>query len=211
MSATHVRLAVLTLAGLATGALTALAILPQARERLLPRANVTPNFTATPGQALIGGPFVLTDHTGKQTTDRDFRGRTMLVLFGYTASPDISPAALQVLSAALDKLGPQAARFVPVLITVDPENDTPERLKRYVRSFDSRLVGLTGSPAEITQVLKAYRIRRVPRREDTSSPAGYTIGHPALIYVMDPEGRFRTLLNFALGVDAIAASLAKLL
>jgi protein SCO1/2 len=192
MTAAHVRLAIVTLAGLIAGALTALAVLPHARERLLPGAIVK-----TSGRALVGGPFGLTDHNGRHVTDADFHGRLMLVVFGSTASPDVAPAALQVVSSALDRLGPQAAHFAPILITMDPRTDTPERLKPYVARFHPRLVGLTGTPAEIARVLAAYR---VPDQVDP----------PPLIYVMDADGAFRTALNFAAGADAVAAALAKL-
>lgn len=209
MTAARIRLAILAVAGFAAGALAAFAVLPQARERLLP--NPAP-AVKTSGRALIGGPFALTDHDGRRITDAAFRGRIMLVVFGATSSPDVVPSALQVLSAALDKLGPRAARFVPVLIAVAPESDTPERLKAYVARFHPRLVGLTGTPAEIAQVLAAYRIRGVRRAEDSRAPAGDA---PApsptpLIYVMDADGGFRTVLNFAAGADAIAASLARM-
>jgi protein SCO1 len=204
MTATHIRLVILVLTGLATGALTALAVLPQARERLLPRPAIQSSGQAsgqTTGRALIGGPFALTDQDGRRVTDASFRGRIMLIVFGSASSPDIVPAALQVVSAALDRLGPQAAQFVPVLVTVDPENDTPERLKPYVARFHPRLVALTGTPAEIAQVLAAYRIGGVRTGDDP----------PALIYVMDADGGFRTVLNFAAGADVIATSLARML
>jgi protein SCO1/2 len=206
MTAGLVRIAVLALAGLAAGALAAVAVLPEARERLFPGSTVR-----TTGQALIGGPFALTDHTGRRVTDPQFRGRTLLVLFGHTSSADMTPSALQVLSAALDRLGPKAARFAPVLITVDPEHDTPARLATYVARFHPRLVGLTGTPAEVARVLEAYRIRSVRKRDDPQSPGGYTVDHPARIYVMDGQGRFRTLLNPTAGVDAVAAGLKSLL
>jgi protein SCO1/2 len=199
MTAAHTRLTVLALVGLAVGALTAVAVLPQARERLFRGAAVK-----TAGRALIGGPFVLIDHNGSRVTDADFRGRIMLVVFGAASSPDAVPSALQVVSAALDKLGPQAARFAPVLVTVDPENDTPDRLKPYVARFHPRLVGLTGGRAQIAQVLDAYRIRGVRATRDA-------VDRPPLIYVMDADGNFRTVLNFAAGADAIAGSLAKML
>src|SRR5262249_40569183 len=106
MNFTHVRLGILILAGLVAGAMTALAVSPQARQRLFPNSHVT-----TSGEAQIGAPFALTDHTGRRVTDADFRGRIMLILFGSTASPDATPSALQVVAAALDKLGPRADRF----------------------------------------------------------------------------------------------------
>jgi protein SCO1/2 len=200
MTAAHIRLAILALAGLAVGALTAIAVLPQARERLFSGPAVKVH-----GRALIGGPFALIDHNGRRVTDADFRGRIMLVVFGATSSADVVPSALQVLSAALDRLGAQAARFAPVLITVDPESDTPERLKAYVARFHPRLVGLTGTPAEVAQVLAAYRIRGTRKMEE---PEGVAV--PPLIYVMNGDGSFRTALSFTAGTDAIAASLARM-
>ena len=116
--------------------LAAFALFPAARERLLPSINVR-----SMGQALVGGPFTLTDHTGKRVTDRDFRGKFLLVFFGFTNCPDVCPTALQVMAAALDKLGPKAERIVPVLDQVDPERDTPAQLASYVASFHPRLVG----------------------------------------------------------------------
>jgi protein SCO1/2 len=199
MTAAHIRLTVLALVGLVAGALTAVAVLPQVRERLLRGPAVK-----TAGRALVGGPFVLIDHNGRRVADTDFRGRIMVIIFGATSSPDAVPAALQVVSAALDKLGPQAGRFAPVLVTIDPENDTPDRLKPYVARFHPRLVGLTGTRTQIAGVLDAYRIRGV-------RATGGAVDRPPLIYVMDADGSFRTVLNFAAGADAIAASLARML
>lgn len=203
--ATRLRLVLFVVAGLFVGAAAALAILPQARERLLPAANVK-----VMGQALIGGPFALTDHTGKRVTDQDFRGRYMLVFFGFTFCPDVCPTALQVISAALDKLGPSAERFVPVLISVDPERDTPAQLALYVQSFHPRLAGLTGTPAEIEAAVKAYRVY-VKKVADAKSTAGYTVDHSSIIYVMGPDGAYRTHFLHTTNVDAMADRLAKLL
>ena len=120
----------------------------------------------------------------------------MLVFFGFTYCPDVCPTALQVMAAALDKLGPKAERITPVLITVDPERDTPAQLASYVKSFHPRLVGLTGTPAEIDAVAKAYRVyvKKVP---DPKSTAGYTIDHSSIIYVMGPDGAYRTHFTHA--------------
>ncbi len=206
MSLAHIRLAVLALAGLVAGALTALAVLPQARERLMPNRQVK-----VWGQALIGGPFSLVDHTGKRVTDTDFRGRTMLIVFGSTASPDSTASSLQVLMAALDKLGAKAERAVPILITVDPEHDTPASLKRFIERFNPRLIGLTGTTAEIDAVLSAYRVHAIGKGDASTSAAGTAIDSPSLIYVMGPDGRYRGHLSFTAGVDAVATSLAGML
>jgi cytochrome oxidase Cu insertion factor (SCO1/SenC/PrrC family) len=206
MTLAAVRLTVLALAGFAAGAMAALAMLPQARERLLPAASVRVS-----GEARIGGPFVLTDQNGRRVTDADFRGRIMLVVFGSTSAPDVTAPSLQVISAALARLGPKADSVVPVLIAVDPEHDTPERLKRYIAAFHPRLVGLTGTPSQIAGVLAAYRVAGVRTRGEQASPAGYGLEAPSLIYVMGPDGRYRSHLSFAAGVDAVAKSVAHML
>lgn len=205
MIANRLTLVLVVLTGLVVGAVAALAVFPEARARLMPSAGVK-----VMGQALIGGPFTLTDHTGKRVTDQDFRGRNMLVFFGFTLCPDVCPSALQVVSAALDKLGPKADRFVPVLISVDPEHDTPAQLASYVQSFHPRLVGLTGTPAETEAVVKAYRVY-VRKVSDPKSTAGYTIDHTSLIYVMGPDGAYRTHFTHTTNADAMAERLAKLL
>lgn len=205
MRAARLQLAIVVVAGLVVGAVAALALLPQARERLLPAAGMR-----SVGQALIGGPFTLTDHKGRRVTDRDFRGRYMLIYFGFTFCPDVCPSALQVMSEALNKLGPKADRFVPIFISVDPERDTPSQLASYVESFHPRLMGLTGTPEEIDAVVKAYRVyvRKVP---DPKSTAGYTFDHTSLIYVMGPDGSYRTHFAHTTDADTMAERLARLL
>ena len=199
------RLALYIFAGFWFGALAAFTLFPAARERLLPSINVR-----SAGQALVGGPFTLIDHTGKRVTDQDFRGKFLLVFFGFTNCPDVCPTALQVMAAALDKLGPNAARITPVLISVDPAHDTPAVLATYVASFHPRLVGLTGSQAEIDAVAKAYRVyvKKVP---DPKSTAGYTIDHSSIIYVMGPDGAYRSHFTHATSPEVMAERLSGLL
>jgi cytochrome oxidase Cu insertion factor (SCO1/SenC/PrrC family) len=205
VSIAKVRLALYILAGFALGAVVALTAFPAARQRLLSPLKIT-----TVGQALVGGPFALTDQTGKRVTDRDFRGKFMLVYFGFTFCPDVCPTALQVMAAALDKLGPQADRITPVLITVDPERDTPAQLALYVKSFHPRLVGLTGTAQEIDAAARAYRVyvKKVP---DPKSTAGYTMDHSSIIYVIGPDGKYRTHFTHAASPDAMAERLAGML
>ncbi len=205
MTASRLRLALYIFTGFVVGGLIALAVLPEARARLFPGATLK-----TMGQALVGGPFTLTDHTGRRVTDQDFRGRFMIVFFGFTFCPDVCPTALQVMAAALDKIGSKAEQITPVLITVDPERDTPEQMAMYVKSFHPRLVGLTGAPDEIAAVAKAYRayFKRVP---DPKSSGGYTMDHSAIIYVMGPDGAFRTHFTYTVDANAMAERLTKLL
>ena len=206
MTGSRLRLVLVLLAGFAFGAAAAVALIPQVRDKIMPAAGVK-----TFGQALVGGPFTLTDHTGKRVTDQDFRGKFMLVFFGFTYCPDVCPTALQVMAAALDKLGPKAAdRIVPLFITIDPERDTPAQMATYVKSFHPRLIGLTGTQAQIDAVTKEYRVyaKKVP---DPKSTAGYTMDHSAIMYVMSPDGTYRTHFTHATNVEALAGQLAKLL
>ena len=115
----HTKIIVSVVLGVLLGAVAAIAVFPEAREKFLPQSQ-----TQTSGKALIGGPFTLTDASGKTVTDADYRGRYMLVFFGFTGCPDICPAGLQLISAALDKVGAKADKVAPIFISVDPARDT---------------------------------------------------------------------------------------
>ena len=197
------RLAAVALAAMIIGGLVALAVLPGPREQV---SNVLPST----GRALVGGPFTLVDHTGKTVTDQDFRGRFMLVYFGFTHCPDVCPSGLQVMAAALDKLGAKAEQVTPILMTVDPDRDTPEQLASYVPSFHPRLVGLTGTPEQVAAALKAYRVY-AKKVEDPKSAAGFTFDHTSLIYLMDRNGEYVAHFTHATSVDRIAERLEKVL
>ena len=149
----------------------------------------------TTGKALIGGPFTLVDQYGKTVTDQDFRGRYMLVFFGFTHCPDICPAELQVMSASLDELGPKAEQVVPIFITLDPERDTPAAMGAFVKNFGSRFVGLTGSPEAIAAAADAYRVAYAQVQEDTSKP-DYSIDHSGLVYLMGKDGEYITQFTY---------------
>ena len=160
------------------------------------------------GTALVGGPFSLVGTDGKPVTDRDFRGRYMLIFFGFTHCPDICPAELQVIAQALEQLGDKAKNVVPIFITLDPERDTPEAMGSYVKSFGPNFVGLTGSPEAIAAAAKAYRVSYA-KVEDKESAADYGVDHSALVYLMDPEGRYVTHFSFGLSADQMAEKLEK--
>lgn len=192
-------------AGLAGGAFLGLAVVPGALDKLQAPAQVL-----SIGKATVGGPFTLTDHTGRRVTDKDFRGQYLLVFFGFTYCPDVCPSGLQVMTAALEELGPKAEKITPIFISVDPERDTPEQLALYVSSFHPRLVGLTGTPEEIQQVAKAYRVY-YKKVEDEGSTAGYTIDHTSIIYLMSPTGEFITHFTHATPVSAMVEQLEKVL
>jgi protein SCO1/2 len=162
------------------------------------------------GTALVGGPFSLVGTGGKPVTDRDFRGRYMLIFFGFTHCPDICPAELQVIAQALEQLGDKAKNVVPIFITLDPERDTPEAMGNYLKSFGPNFVGLTGSPEAIAAAAKAYRVSYA-KVEDKESAADYGVDHSALVYLMDPKGRYVTHFSYGLSAEQMAEKLGKLL
>jgi cytochrome oxidase Cu insertion factor (SCO1/SenC/PrrC family) len=157
------------------------------------------------GEALIGGPFILTDQHGKRVTEKDFAGRYMLIYFGYTFCPDICPTSLTTMAAALDRLPQeQAEQVVPVFITVDPARDTVEQLAAYAPLFHPRLVALTGSEDEVREAARAWRVYyHVPDEEGDD----YLVDHSTFVYLMGPDGSYRT--HF--GIDTSPEKMAEVI
>jgi cytochrome oxidase Cu insertion factor (SCO1/SenC/PrrC family) len=170
-----------------------------------------PDNTAvlTTGKALVGGPFRLTDQHGKTVSDTDFRGKYMLVVFGYTFCPDVCPAELQVVTAALDALGPKAERIQPVFITIDPERDTVGQLAVYAGNFHPRLVLLTGSSAAIADVAKAYRVYYAKAEGSASAGRDYLMDHSSIIYLMGPDGQFVRHFTYTTDAATLAEQLTQ--
>jgi protein SCO1/2 len=176
-------------------------------------ATLTPNSSAD----ALGGPFALIDQFGKRRTDKDFRGKFMLVFFGYTYCPDICPTTLAVEAEALDRLGARANRIAPIFISVDPKRDTPEKLKSYLASFDAKppstrpgFIGLTGSEAEIAAAAKAYRVYyRAHLDARAEDGANYAIDHSTDIYLMNGQGKFLAYYSAGILPDEMAADLMK--
>lgn len=196
-----VRIVILAATAFMIGALAAFATLNftgQAQGPVV--ANVS-------GKALIGGPFTMTDHTGKQVTEKDFRGRYMLIFFGFTNCPDICPAELQVMSAAMDELGEQAETVVPVFVTVDPKRDTVERMAQYVSNFHPKLVGLTGTREQVEKMAKAFRIYYAEVKDETTSD-GYSVDHSSVAYLMGPKGEYLTHFGFGTKPKEMAERIA---
>lgn len=138
------------------------------------------------GEAAIGGAFALTDQHGKTVKDADFHGRFMLVYFGFTHCPDICPTALAAMTRALDALGDDAKRVVPIFITVDPERDNVAAMKKYAASFP-RLVALTGDKKHIEAVEAAYKVYAA---KVNTKGKDYAVDHSGFIYLMDGEGKY---------------------
>ena len=166
------------------------------------------NRVVTSGTALIGGPFELVGKNGQTITDKDFRGRHMLVFFGFTRCPDICPAKLQVMAAALDDLGSDADKIVPIFITLDPERDTPEAVTDYVSNFGEDFVGLTGSREAIDKAAKAYRVSH-QKFQDESMGDNYSVDHSALVYLMGPDGRYLAHIPYGTPPDKMAEILRR--
>jgi protein SCO1/2 len=158
----------------------------------------------------VGGPFRLVDSAGKIVTDRDFRGKYLLVYFGYTSCPDLCPTTLSDVSDALQQLGSHARRVQPVFITVDPARDTSERLKAYLASFSPLLIGLTGSPAEIAAVERAYHASSAQVRS-VQGGSGYSVNHSAALYLMGRHGEFISAFPAMESAKALAVDIERYL
>ncbi len=165
--------------------------------------NVETTGVIQSGKALIGGPFTLTNTKGKVVTDQDFRGKFMLVMFGYTYCPDICPTELNVISETMNKLGSKADDIVPIFITVDPARDDVAKMTDYMSSFSPRLVGLTGTDEQIKQAASAYRVYYA-KSEDGSSDGSYLMDHSTFIYLMSPQGEYVTHFGYGISADDLA-------
>ncbi|MDE0333532.1 MAG: SCO family protein [Defluviicoccus sp.] len=161
------------------------------------------------GIAKIGGPFVLVDHTGAERTEADLKGRHALIYFGYTFCPDVCPTALADMLIALDELGPDAERVQPVFITIDPDRDTPAVLKGYIPNFHPRLIGLSGSAAQVSRAARAYRVYYA-KVDDPNAGENYLMDHSSVIYLMDPDGRYLTHFSHGTGPETMAKRLREL-
>jgi protein SCO1/2 len=157
----------------------------------------------------IGGPFTLQNSSGQTVTDRAFRGKYMLVYFGYTYCPDVCPTTLQAVASALDALGPKADRIAPIFITVDPARDTPPVMKRYAAAFSPRLIGLTGTPEEIARVIKEYHVYAA-KHVTGPGPDDYSMDHSSVLYFMAPDGQFIAPVDEG-KPQQMAADMAKLM
>jgi cytochrome oxidase Cu insertion factor (SCO1/SenC/PrrC family) len=184
---------------MAAGVFVALGLMPGLRTR-------------EPSNA-IGGPFALTAGNGQKLTDQDFRGKWLLIYFGYTHCPDICPTTLAEISETLNLLDALASEVQPFFITIDPKRDTPEVVGDYVAAFNDRIIGLSGTPAEIATVAKAYRVYYAERADSVSNGESYFMEHTAFVYVVGPDGKYVTLLAPLQGQtpDGMAARLRDLI
>lgn len=167
-----------------------------------------------PFEKLFGGSFTLVDQYGKTRTDRDFRGRFLLVYFGYTYCPSICPTNLVHMADALTRLGAAAERVQPVFITIDPMRDTPAQIRAYVDSFGERFIGLTGSEAQIRDVARKYRVHRRKVQDPDAAPDAkdaYLVDHSSITHLVGPDGKFVTLFPHDTTGEVMARRMKKYL
>jgi protein SCO1/2 len=195
MNVRHVALAVLILAGIASQ--------PAAQTSSSRSAAVLMDAVMW-NREPIGGPFALVDQDGKPRTDADFRGKFLLIYFGFTYCPDICPTDLQNIGLAMDRLGKAGDGVQPLFVTLDPERDTAEHLKDYVALFHPRMVALTGDAAAIGKAADAYRVyyARVPTKS-----GDYTVDHSAFIYLVGRDGKYLGFLPPGTDGDRIAEAI----
>jgi len=170
----------------------------------------TPTFRATDiTGAEFGKDFQLTDHNGQPRRLADFRGKAVVVFFGFTHCPDVCPTTLAEMARALQKLGPAADRVQVLMVTVDPERDTPEILKQYVTALDSRFLGLTGDAEAIARTAKEFKV--FYQKNPGASPQAYSVDHSSGTYIFDTNGRLRLFVGYGQGSEVFAHDLSELL
>jgi protein SCO1/2 len=155
--------------------------------------GMQPGTTTVRSASAIGGPFKLTTDQGRSVTDQDFRGKWLLIYFGYTHCPDICPTTLAEITQTLDLLDAPAGEVQPLFITIDPDRDTSDVMAAYVKSFDTRIVGLTGTPAEIAAAARSFKVHYAKMESKTKDKQSYLMEHSSFVYVMGPDGDYVTL------------------
>jgi protein SCO1/2 len=169
-----------------------------------------PDFQSTDiTGADFGTAFTLTDHNGKQRSLEDFRGQVVVMFFGFTHCPDVCPTTLAELAGAVRKLGPAGEKVQVLLVTIDPERDTPELLAKYVTAFNPKFLALRGNAEETARVAKEFKViyQKVagPRAEN------YSMDHSAGSYIFDRQGRLRLYVGYGRGADVFAHDIELLL
>lgn len=157
----------------------------------------------------VGGDFTLTDHNGKSRTLSEFKGKAVVLFFGYTHCPDVCPTTLSEMTLALKQLGADAQRVQILFVTLDPERDTAAVLAQYVPSFNPAFLGLRGDTATTVEITRRFKI--FAQKHETGSSSGYTLDHSASSFVFDPAGKPRLLVGFGQGPEAVAHDLKLLL
>lgn len=177
---------------------------------LLLAPGTSKNNVVSSGIALVGGPFEATNQDGKRVSDKDFLGRHTLFYFGFTFCPDICPAELQVISAALNEIDGAEDKFNLVFVTIDPARDTPEIMKQYVAHFWPGTIGLTGSADDIRKMASAYRVYYTKAGGENADKDSYLMDHSSITYLMAPDGKFIRHFPFGTSADDIRKALVEI-
>ncbi|HEX8403933.1 MAG TPA: SCO family protein [Duganella sp.] len=159
--------------------------------------------------AAFARDFALTDHTGKPRTMADFKGKVVVMFFGFTQCPDVCPTTMAEMSAVMKELGPQADKVQVLFVTVDPERDTKELLAQYVPAFDARFLGLYGTPEQTAAVGKEFKV--FYSKVDGKTPGSYSIDHTAASYIFDRNGKVRLLVRHGQGPAPVVHDIKQLL
>jgi protein SCO1/2 len=192
---------------LLTAGLAALLVVAAAVLSFRTITGTWPWAAAGGAQAAFGGPFALVDADGRAVTDETFRGKWLMVFFGYTHCPDVCPTTLSDIAQALDQLGPRATQIQPLFVTVDPERDDAAALRDYTASFGGRILGLTGTAQQIAAVAKSYHVYYAKHPEGT----GYSMDHSAIVFVMRPDGSPAGFMTPEIGPAAIGEKMKALM
>lgn len=175
---------------------------------MMERGQEVATMRVDPQAARFAADFELTDHNGMMQADEDFRGRWMLVFFGFTNCPDVCPMGLATIAQVMDDLGSKSEAVQPLFITIDPERDTPGVLATYVPQFGSGILGLSGTPDQIERTAKTFKIY-YQKIEEAASPDGYTMGHTSAFLLFDPQGDFVRLYEYNQEPAVILSDLQK--
>jgi protein SCO1/2 len=172
--------------------------------------DAKPNFAAVDiTGADYAKDFRLADHNGQQRSLQDFRGKVVVVFFGFAQCPDVCPTSMAELAQVKQALGPDGDKLQALFLTVDPERDTPEVLKAYMENFDPSFLALRPSPQELAAVAKDFKVYY--KKVDGKTPTSYTMDHSAGSYVYDPQGRLRLYVRYGAGADALLGDVRLLL
>lgn len=174
-------------------------------------AEVSPTDSEEQPEVGIVSRYLLMDHRGRAVTDQDFPGRFQLISFGYTFCPDICPTTLAEMSLIMDKLGKQANRLQPLFVTVDPERDTPEVLRRYTAFFHPSIIGLSGSPELVRRVADHFKVRYEKHWEPGVAKDKYSVDHSAGMYLLGTDGRFLAKFAYATPPGEVAERIRRMM
>lgn len=157
------------------------------------------------GAPQIGGSFSLVNHKGERVTDEDFKGKLLLIFFGFTNCPDVCPTEMQTISLVMEELGTDADQVIPIFVTVDPERDDVATMAEFVAAFHPSLVGLTGSAEEIDEIKRKYRV--YGEKQENGDPEYYLVNHTSFTYLMDRDGSLIKVFSFGVSPEEVASTI----